>query len=463
MEEDDPTVLDPGLAPPEGETIRALAVFLALFLLLSGVTGVLAFRELDLKALSRQIEVAKEEAERIADAAAALVRDRGEIDLRKLAVGQKQWVLRRVVQERLRQSPVVRHVEIVDRSGNQVFFLAMDRTMGPSTSVGVRGPEGLPGVDKNLFRSTVGPRSNPDGEVRVAVDPDALLGQLEAWRSSLRTWVAVAATLGILVVLVSFAYVLHLIRKNRRLEQSRLAALRRAEVALLAQGLAHEIRNPLNAMSMNLQMLEEEIQALPGVGAGDHLELLASTKSEIQRLDRLVNNFLAYARPRQPRFEQRDLNEVLNEVGRFLQVDFQQSQVQLSLDLEPLLPTVEIDDTLFKQALMNLLMNARQVLKAGGRVTLRSRASPSGEILVEVQDDGPGVPVEARERIFEVFYSNRGGGTGLGLPIARQIVERHGGQIQLENVEGQGATFRIRLPRRHDRTTPTVPPARTAP
>ena len=451
------------LAPHEGETIRALVVFLALFLLLSGVTAVLAFRELDLKALSHQVEVAKDEAERIADAAAALVRDRGEIDVRGLAPGQKQWALRRIVQERLVQNPVVRHVEIVDKMGNQVFFLAMDRRMGLPTSVGIRGPGGLPGVDDNLFRASVGPRSSPAGEVRVAVDPDALLGQVEAWRSSLRTWVAVAATLGILVVLVSFVYVLHLIRKNRRLEQSRLAALRRAEVALLAQGLAHEIRNPLNAMSMNLQMLEEEIQALPGAGDGDHLELLASTKSEIQRLDSLVNNFLAYARPRQPSFEQRDLNEVLNEVARFLQVDFQQSQVQLSLDLEPLLPTVEIDDTQFKQALMNLLMNARQVLKAGGNVTLRSRASPSGEILVEVQDNGPGVPEEAQARIFDVFYSNRGGGTGLGLPIARQIVERHGGQIELENALGQGAIFRIRLPRRHERITPAAPSVRTTP
>jgi len=451
------------LAPHEGETIRALVVFLGLFLLLSGVTAVLAFRELDLKALSRQIEVAKDEAERIADAAAAVARDGGGIDLGKLGSGQKQLALHSLVQERLALNPVIRHVEIVDRSGQQVFFLAPDRTTAPLPGASSRGAEGLPGLDKNLFRAAIGSRAKPEGEVRVAVDPDALLRQVEAWRSSLRTWVAVAATLGILVVLVSFAYVLHLIRKNRRLEQSRLAALRRAEVALLAQGLAHEIRNPLNAMSMNLQMLEEELQALPASGGGDHLELLASTRSEIQRLDRLVNNFLAYARPRQPRFEARDLNDVLNEVAKFLQADFQQNQVALRLDLEPLLPTVEIDETQFKQALMNLLMNARQVLKAGGLVTLRSKASPSGEILVEVQDDGPGVPADARERIFEVFYSNRGGGTGLGLPIARQIVDRHGGRIELESSEGHGATFRIRLPRRHERAVPPPPLARKTP
>ena len=87
----------------------------------------------------------------------------------------------------------------------------------------------------------------------------------------------------------------------------------------------------------------------------------------------------------------------------------------------------------------------------GGVVTVRTRAGSHGEVVVEVQDDGPGIPLEVRERIFEVFYSSRGGGTGLGLPIARQIIERHGGTIEVDSVEGQGTTFRIRLPRHHRR------------
>jgi signal transduction histidine kinase len=98
---------------------------------------------------------------------------------------------------------------------------------------------------------------------------------------------------------------------------------------------------------------------------------------------------------------------------------------------------------------MNLLVNARQVLKEGGRVTVRTRAGSKGDVVLEVQDDGPGIPPESRERIFEVFYSRRGGGTGLGLPIARQIVERHRGSIEVLSTEGAGATFRIRLPRHH--------------
>ena len=134
---------------------------------------------------------------------------------------------------------------------------------------------------------------------------------------------------------------------------------------------------------------------------------------------------------------------------RFLENDFRQSQVELTSDLQPMLPNVDLDERQFKQALMNLLVNARQVLDPGGAVQVRTRAAATGHAVLEVEDDGPGIPQASQERIFEVFYSSRGGGTGLGLPIARQIVERHGGTIDLHSVEGEGTRFTIRLPRRH--------------
>jgi signal transduction histidine kinase len=163
---------------------------------------------------------------------------------------------------------------------------------------------------------------------------------------------------------------------------------------------------------------------------------------------------LTYARPAEPRLESRDLNVVVREVLRLLEADFRQHGVELVADFEPLLPHVDLDDTQFKQALINLLVNARQVLKNGGEVAVRTGASEQGEVVVEVQDAGPGIPQEMRERIFEVFYSSRGGGTGLGLPIAKQIVERHGGTIEVDSVEGHGTTFRIRLPRHPQRLPP---------
>ena len=152
---------------------------------------------------------------------------------------------------------------------------------------------------------------------------------------------------------------------------------------------------------------------------------------------------------------------VLDVIGDMAVFDHWRQRVTLvSVALLGQDPTdVEIDETQFKQALLNLLVNARQVLKDGGTVTIRTRAGSRGEVVLEVEDDEPGIPEEMRERIFEVFYSSRGGGTGLGLPIARQIVERHGGAIELHSEEGQGTRFTIRLPRHHARFTTEPTPA----
>jgi signal transduction histidine kinase len=300
------------------------------------------------------------------------------------------------------------------------------------------------------------PLGRAEGEVRVGLFSAPVLEELEQIRRSLRTQVIAAAFLAVAILVAGFFYVLYLLRKNRRLEQARQSAARASYVGLLASGLAHEIRNPLNAMNMNLQMLEEELQARPELDDPEWRELLESNKNEIKRLESLVNNFLAYARPSEPRFEKRDLNGLVRDVVRFLEADFKKGRVELNTTLEPLLPTTEIDETQFKQALMNLLVNAAQVLTGGGHVTVRTRAGAAGEAVLEVEDDGPGIPPDVKERIFEVFYSSRGGGTGLGLPIARQIVERHGGTIDVETQLGKGTTFRIRLPRRHGQVEPST-------
>jgi signal transduction histidine kinase len=442
--------------PIGGETVRAFLVFSVLLVALAGIAGQLIFRELNLQALARRASVGHEEAARIADAVAALGRDQGGINFHLL--GQKTQVLRQIVLERLADLPFVLDVEVRDRFGGRLLYVSRD-ALGPPEPGRLPPDIGEPRtVTVPLMRGAV-----PEGEVRVGISGRQAPAELEKLRASLRVKLVIATSIALALLAVGFLYVLYLIRKNRQLEQSRLAAERRSYVGLLASGLAHEIRNPLNAMNMNLQMLEEEMQAMPGLDAGDLPELLTSTKSEIKRLENLASNFLQYARPGSPRFEARDLNEVLQDVAMFLQADFRQRGVELQADLEPLLPTVDLDETQFKQAVINLLVNARQVVGDGGVVQLVSRAGSSGEVVVEVRDNGPGVPEEAREKVFEVFYSSRGGGTGLGLPIARQIVERHGGTIGLETKEGEGATFRIRLPRRHPAPRPSPETAKVVP
>lgn len=433
--------------PGRGETLKFFSLFSFVSLVLLGASGELAFRGLSLRVLEQRVGVGHLEAEQIARQIAELGADGETIDYARLR--RQRDRIRDLIVQRIANKGFVQHVEVLDRFGAPLVRVdGQGASSIPRDGVAAEGtwpslPDGL--IQVPLTRQS----TRPEGEVRLRFSQDRVRRELQDLRQSL--WIQFGVVLAAALAALGFAlfYVLHLIKKNRTLEQARQSADRRSYVGILASGLAHEIRNPLNAMSMNVQMLEEELLERPDLVTTDAPELLASTRNEIKRLDQLVNNFLSFARPAAPRFEPLDLNQIVNEVLRFLEADFRQHHVVLETDLEPLLPPVELDATQFKQALMNLLVNARQVLADGGQVTVRTRAGAGGEAVVEIQDDGPGIPPDARERIFEVFYSNRGGGTGLGLPIARQVIERHGGKIELETELGQGSTFRIRLPRRH--------------
>jgi signal transduction histidine kinase len=432
------------------QTVWVFVAFGVLLAILAYFVANLVIRQIDLEMLTERMDRAQDEAHWIAEAVAAVGRDRDGIDFHLLR--QKQEILESIVNERLQEGVTLGYVEVRDRFGARLLFVAPETNPGSAMRLLPEElwPDDRPTAGWRVVRAPLtgrGPR--PAGEVRVALSEEGFRQEVEELRRSLRVKAAVGAVIGVVVLALGLLTVLYLLRKNRRLEESRLAAERRSYVGLLASGLAHEIRNPLNAMNMNLQMLEEEIQYLPELQESDHRELLDSTKSEIKRLEALVNNFLAYARPTAPHFEPKDLNLVAQDIVRFLLADFRKSDIEMTLDLEPLLPTVDLDETQFRQAVMNLLVNARQVMRNGGSIVVRTRPGSGGEAVLEIQDDGPGIPDEAQARIFEVFFSSRGGGTGLGLPIAKQIVERHGGRIELDSQVGHGTTFRIRLPRRH--------------
>jgi signal transduction histidine kinase len=430
------------------ETVRAFVVFSVLLVALLSIGGDLVLRELSLSVLRDRLDLGRREAEGIADELTSLRPEWILFD--DLWLDQNRELIQRLIHARIKNAAYIHHVEVRDSAGRRLVRVHGQEVRRRIQAFRNQLPIEWPPLDQEIIQAPLQDQdSRLRGEVRLAVSQDALQEDLEDLRRSLWVKISIAGAAALLLLIIGLFYLLHLLRKNRDLERARQSAARASYVGLLASGLAHEIRNPLNAMNMNLQMLEEELAARPDRADPEHAELLESTKSEIKRLERLVNNFLAYARPAQPRFENTDLNSVVREVMRLLGADFRQAGVELRADFEPLLPHVETDETQFRQALINLLVNARQVLQSGGTVTVRTRAGSHGEVVVEVEDDGPGIPAEARDRIFEVFYSSRGGGTGLGLPIARQIVERHGGTIALAGAEGLGTTFRIRLPRHH--------------
>jgi signal transduction histidine kinase len=268
-----------------------------------------------------------------------------------------------------------------------------------------------------------------EGEVRVGLAQENLEQEISKIRRDLIYKLSIGIGASIILLIIAFIYVIRLLNKTRKLEAEAQMADRLAYVGTLASGLAHEIRNPLNAMNMNVQMLEEESLGRITEDGEEFKELLSAIKGEINRLERLVNNFLTYARPQKLTMAESDVNTVVNEVARFLKAEIEQKKIALELNLDPYVPHVEMDKQQIKQALMNILINSKQVLKEG--------------------DNGPGIPQEMKEKIFDIFFSTRGGGTGLGLPIAQKIVEMHGGRIHLWSEPGEGTHFTIYLPRIH--------------
>src|SRR5712692_6246316 len=219
----------------------------------------------------------------------------------------------------------------------------------------------------------------------------------------------------------------------------RLAALGR-----VTAGVAHEVKNPLNSMRLWLENLRESLPGDPEA-AQTALKIL---DSEIDRLDRVVKTFLDFTRPVELHLEETDLGSLLSELVATAQPQVQKAGVQVVVDRPDRLPAVRLDRQLFTQALLNLVLNACEAMSAGGRLTLGVRRRGE-QILLSVGDTGRGIPPENRRRIFELFFSTRPGGTGLGLATTFRIVQLHRGSIDFQSEVGRGTTFSIELPLAH--------------
>lgn len=221
---------------------------------------------------------------------------------------------------------------------------------------------------------------------------------------------------------------------------------RLAAIGKMAAHVTHEIRNPLSAMGLNIEMLEEELD-----GAGDSREktevrnLLVAIRREVQRLEHLSEEYLRVARLPQPRMEADDVAAAVSEIIAFARPEIELAHCQVNLHLEQRLPPALFDEAQLRQALLNLLRNAREAMPQGGPIDV-SVAADGMSVVVDVDDRGGGIPEPIRARVFDPFFSTKGEGTGLGLAITRHIVEAHGGSVRCEPREGGGTRFRIALP-----------------
>ncbi|MEZ4650209.1 MAG: HAMP domain-containing sensor histidine kinase [Candidatus Eisenbacteria bacterium] len=283
--------------------------------------------------------------------------------------------------------------------------------------------------------------------LRVGLAADAL----ESARSALlrRTWIRT----GLLLVLLALAVALLLAwqrdevlarevdRVGKELaarEQEAIQSQKLVAMGELASGVAHEVRNPLNAIHMIAQQLERD-SALDEDSRGQ----VGLIKQESRRIEGIVQQFLTFAKPRHPQLETLDLAGVVSSAQKMVAPSFEAAGIGLRVTTVP--AEASLDRSFVTEILENLLRNAREATPQGGQVTLALERE-GGDHVLSVTDEGPGVPAELRDRIFDLYFTTKSSGTGLGLPLVAQMVASMGGRVRLDESYGPGARFVVRFP-----------------
>lgn len=235
------------------------------------------------------------------------------------------------------------------------------------------------------------------------------------------------------------------------LESERIAALR-----LLAAGVAHEIGNPLNSLTIHLQLLERRLRKLPEEDRDALLQPLEIAQEEIRRLDSIVSQFLRAIRPAPLQRAPHDLNSLVRDAAEFLGPELKSRHILLELELAPGLPVLDVDQDQLKQAFFNIIKNASEAMKQGGLLKIRTGADGDW-VNITFADTGGGMTQETMARVFEPYFTTKKTGSGLGLMITQRVVRAHGGEVVLESDPGRGLRLTIRLPRR-ERQVQMLPP-----
>jgi two-component system, NtrC family, sensor kinase len=225
-----------------------------------------------------------------------------------------------------------------------------------------------------------------------------------------------------------------------RANEQLLTAERLATIGKMAAHVTHEIRNPLSSIALNLELLEEELPTT----AEEANNLLRAIKAEVERLSGLSEQYLSVARQRPQEKRPEKLGEIVEEACEFARRELEQAGIRLELDIAADDDVLRVDEAQIRQALLNLLRNAREAMPQGGRVKVSVHNADDGLDLI-IDDEGEGMPATTRERLFEPFFTTKKHGTGLGLAITRQIAEAHGGNVRVEQRQPKGTRIALHL------------------
>lgn len=248
-----------------------------------------------------------------------------------------------------------------------------------------------------------------------------------------------------------FAVILSDITKDKATTEEMIEHERTSSILLLAAGVAHELGNPLNSLTIHLQLMARRLKKCAGRQETDALaESVSICQEEVKRLDGIITNFLQAIRPQPPDLAETNLAEVLADVLRFQQAELEDRAIVVEAETPADLPLVMADRNQLKQVFFNLTKNAMEAMNPGGHLRIRTRFDDDSVYLL-FGDNGAGIRQEDLVRIFEPYHTTKPGGTGLGLAIVRRILRAHGGQVGIESKEGVGTVVTLQFPRKDRR------------
>src|SRR5215472_5704697 len=244
---------------------------------------------------------------------------------------------------------------------------------------------------------------------------------------------------------VGHVMILRDITESRRTAQQTIESERLNALRLLAAGVAHEIGNPLNSLHIHLQLMQRSVQKLHD---GERAELQQSidvARSEVNRLDSIVTQFLKAIRPSRPQLRPENVNTIVEEAVRFFAPELQDREIVVEQELRSDLPLLQLDRDQMKQAFYNVIKNSVEAMHRHGTLRIRTDLDDT-HVIVRFADTGGGMSAENLSHVFEPYFTTKPSGSGLGLLIVRRIVREHGGELSIESSQGKGLTLTIRLP-----------------
>ncbi len=287
------------------------------------------------------------------------------------------------------------------------------------------------------------------GNIRIGISSASIYQNNEPVISELRYSIIYLLFLLFLLLAISGCVIWYLFIQHIREEKEAAGKKRLETIWMIAGGLAHELRNPLNSMKFNIRLIRD--RTIKHLGGNMHVEkdffeMVQELDSEIDRLNGALKSFLSYAKPLDTNYESFDVNSVTKSILNFIEPKSTMKNIHFKVNFQKGMPLVNLPNNGFKQCVLNLLLNAEQASPEEGGEIVVSTYQKKSSICLEISDNGCGIPEEIGNKVFDLFFSRKEGGTGLGLPIVKQFADHVGGNITFRAKNGTGTIFTLELP-----------------